>query len=87
MYARPEQIAAARADVPVPMKELVAVEIRLVLDEVVGVSLTSNVEPRVWLLNLNGPRTHDVGLEIVWILVEVLLRKNDVPRRGQVAQE
>jgi hypothetical protein len=47
MWARPDRIAAARTDVSGADEELVAVEVRPVLDEVVGVPLPSNVDPRV----------------------------------------
>src|SRR5437667_4068257 len=68
-------------------EELVAVEIRSVLDEVVGVALAlARVAARV-ALELEGPGPDDVRLEVVRILVEVLLRIDHVPRRGQVGQE
>ena len=68
-------------------EELVAVEVRAVLDEVVGVPLAlERRAPRV-VLELEGPRAHRVRLEVVRVLVQVLLREDDVPRRGQVGQE
>ena len=66
---------------------LVAVEIGPVFDEVVGVPLALERRAARVALELEGAGAHDVVLEVVRILVEVLLRKDDVRRRGEVCQK
>src|SRR6266540_3039741 len=68
-------------------EELVAIEIRSVLDEIVGVPLAFERGSGRAALELEGPGPDDVRLEVVRILVEVLLRIDHVPRRGQIGQE
>src|SRR5206468_10976300 len=68
-------------------EELVAVEVRSVLDEVVGVPLALERGSARVALELEGSGPDDVGLEVVRITVEVLLGIDHVPGRSQVVQE
>src|SRR5262249_3121169 len=61
-------------------EELVAIEVWPVLDEVVGVPLPFERRAGGVALELEGPGADDVRLEVVRVLVEVLLRIDDVPR-------
>jgi len=64
-----------RADV-----ELVPVEKWPVLDEVVGVTLTLERRAARVALEPEGSGADDVVLEVIRILVEILLRKDDIHR-------
>src|SRR5207237_2478816 len=62
-------------------EELVAVEIRSVLDEVVGIPLALERGAACVALELERPGPDDVRHEVVRILAEVFLRLEPVPRR------
>src|SRR5262249_4600433 len=67
-------------------EELVSVEVRPILNKVVGVPLALERGSARVTLELEGTGSDDVRLKIVRVLVEILLRIDDVPRRGEVSQ-
>src|SRR5262249_61712142 len=68
-------------------EELVAVEVRAVLDEVIRIALALEGRARRVALEFEGPRADHVLHEVVRIFVQVLLGVDDVPRRREVREQ